>query len=416
MSDKRVFPFAKLAFFVICFGVVFYLTCKEIKRYIDNEDTSSIAFRKFNASPRDIYPVITLCFYGRYDRYSTIYKEAVLNEKGYNTSQYWNLITGNSNATTDDIKRMPDFTSVTIKLEELTLKFQTINERDEFINKMGLEDYRKPPSQSNSLIALMNESYWPFYLSYQNPNQVCYSQHSKFTQDLIKFVDFISLDKDLLNDLQDSGFLYMYVHYPGHTIRSFGKEVFSVLLNKYNTKKRMVIRISGVSVLRRRSDAQMQCNPNVENEDDDFRNYVMMKVGCIPPYWMSFDKLPPGLQQCISNKQLKDAFKYSRYGNVRQILEQHDPPCSEMTVSSSVDNQYSGDLNLNFQYRSDEYLETTNKRDFGVRNLWSSVGGFIGIFLGFSLFQLVEVVMARACWFLDEKVAQGKLVKGERYE
>ena len=87
-----------------------------------------------------------------------------------------------------------------------------------------------------------------------------------------------------------------------------------------------------------------------------------------------------------------------------------------MTVSSSVDNQYSGDLNLNFQYRSDEYLETTNKRDFGVRNLWSSVGGFIGIFLGFSLFQLVEVVMARACWFLDEKVAQGKLVKGERYE
>ena len=411
MSEKRVFPFAKFLFFAFCFSVVFYLTCKEIKRYIDNEDTSSIAFQKFNSSPRDLYPVISLCFYGRYGRYSTIYKEELLNDKGYNTSQYWNLITGNSNATPEEIKNMPDFSSVTINLEQLTLKFQTINERDEFINKMGLENYKKPPSKNNSLIPLMNGSYWPFYLSYQNPNQVCYSQYSNFTQGLIKFVDFISLDKDSLNDLQNSGFLYMYVHYPGHTIRSFGKEVFSVMLNKYNTKKRMVIRISGVSVLRRRSDAQMRCNPNVEDEDIDFRNYVMIKVGCIPPYWNSFDNLPDGLQNCVTNDQLKKVYNYSRYGNVRNILEQHDPPCSEMTVSSSVDHQYSGDLNLNFQYRSDEYLETTNKRDFGARNLWSSVGGFIGIFLGFSLFQLVEVLMSRACWFMDEKLNQPKLIK-----
>ena len=80
-----------------------------------------------------------------------------------------------------------------------------------------------------------------------------------------------------------------------------------------------------------------------------------------------------------------------------------DPPCEEMTVSTSVDLQYGNDLNINFQYRTDQYLEITNKRDFGVTNLWSSIGGFVGIFLGYSLLQLPEIIISRVSWFVSEK-------------
>ena len=401
MSEGIFFTLLKVAFFLICFCTLLYLTCNEIIRYRNNEDTSSILYREFNSSPRDKYPVITLCFYGRYGRYSTIYKEDILEKNGISVSQYWNMITGNANATPVEIDSLPEFSSVTIKLEELVKRFEITNDKNELVNKWDLEDWNKPPSANNSLIPIINSSYWPFYVSYQNPNQVCYSQDVQFEENFIKMIDRISMDTKLLNSLSNSGFLYLYVHHPLHAIRNFGKDVYEILLNKYNTDQRIVIRISAVSVLRRRPDAKMPCDPNLENVDVSFRKNVMIKVGCIPPYWKAFNDSTTGLPVCVTENQLKDAYKYSHYGNLKYILNENDPPCTDMTVSSSVDMSYSKDLDLVFQHRSDEYLETINKRDFGIENLWSSVGGFVGIFLGFSLFQLVEVMIDRFCWFKD---------------
>ena len=62
MSEYGVLPFIKRTAFIICFSVVFYLTIKEIVRYNTNDDSSSISYKKFNDSPKDKYPVITLCF------------------------------------------------------------------------------------------------------------------------------------------------------------------------------------------------------------------------------------------------------------------------------------------------------------------------------------------------------------------
>ena len=98
-----------------------------------------------------------------------------------------------------------------------------------------------------------------------------------------------------------------------------------------------------------------------------------------------------------------------RFGNVKFSLEQHDPPCEEITVSTSVDLQYGNDLNMNFQYRTDQYLEIDNKRDFGVRNLWSSIGGFVGIFLGYSLLQLPEILISRINWLVTGKNVKAKV-------
>ena len=62
---------------------------------------------------------------------------------------------------------------------------------------------------------------------------------------------------------------------------------------------------------------------------------------------------------------------------------------------SSIDTMNGSHLELKFQYRNDKYWEIRNTRDFGITSLWSGVGGFVGIFLGFSLFQLVEMLMSK---------------------
>ena len=59
-------------------------------------------------------------------------------------------------------------------------------------------------------------------------------------------------------------------------------------------------------------------------------------------------------------------------------------------------------LELKFQYRNDKYWEIKNTRDFGMTSLWSDVGGFVGIFLGFSLFQLAEILLNKGFRLLDE--------------
>ena len=53
-----------------------------------------------------------------------------------------------------------------------------------------------------------------------------------------------------------------------------------------------------------------------------------------------------------------------------------------------------GKLRLNISYTTEDFQEIVNVKAFDVETLWSSVGGFIGIFLGYSLLQVTELLEA----------------------
>ena len=48
-------------------------------------------------------------------------------------------------------------------------------------------------------------------------------------------------------------------------------------------------------------------------------------------------------------------------------------------------------LSIDVEYSKQTFQEITNNRAFGFESFWSSVGGFVGIFLGYSLMQLPEL-------------------------
>ena len=383
---------------LFCFSVVMYLTCKDIKRFLDNDDTTVIEFKRFNASPQDKYPVITLCFHGKYGKYALIYKDDVLKNYGLTVDQYWRMITGNSNATADDVKNLPRFSSVTTSLEEIVESISTINRNDRGVYWW----HKKKHSNQSSLTPyyLTPNSHWPFYLSYQNPDQVCYSQHAEYKPNFVKSSDYIRLDTMILNYRHGIGRLDIYLHYGGQTLRSFVKEVTSIKLAKDRTNKTVRIQVSGFSAIKRRLDANIRCNSNFDDEDISFRNYVTSNITCVPPYWEDLIGNPSSLKPCTSARQLKIGYEYSQYGNIGNVLDLLPPPCSEMTMISSIHSTNGRNLELKFQYRNDKYWEIRNTRDFGMTSLWSGVGGFVGIFLGFSLFQLVEILLNKAFMFM----------------
>ena len=80
------------------------------------------------------------------------------------------------------------------------------------------------------------------------------------------------------------GQLFLYVHYPDHTIRSFGEEVAFLLLSKKSgdINKILRIKISGVNVIRKRLDAKKPCNPDADDQDSYFRNVIVSNLSCIP--------------------------------------------------------------------------------------------------------------------------------------
>ena len=399
--------FFKYTFFILYFSVLVYLCFKDVKIYIDNEDSSSISFRMFNASPRDKYPVITLCFNGKTRAYEVIYKKDELRKNGFSVKEYWETITGRKNLTIDEIEKLPDFSAVTINLKELTRFYKSMDRNGKYFNKFNSKASEESPSENDSSVSHQTNSSLPFYLSYQNPNLVCYSQRANFNNTVLKFEDQISLDiKTFLRfDSQSTkhGRLHIFIHYQGQTVRSFGKEVFDLPMIENDMKKRILIRLSGMTVVRRRLDGKVQCNPVSELDDVRFQDILMERTKCVPPYWKGFVNFSTILKPCFSVDQLKRTFWDSSYQNTRRLINNLDPPCEEFSVTSSVDVRDNRRLLLSFQYQSDKYLEIRNNRDFEFISLFASIGGLIGIFLGFSMFQMSELLLNRVYEVLNTK-------------
>ena len=94
----------------------------------------------------------------------------------------------------------------------------------------------------------------------------------------------------------------------------------------------------------------------------------------------------------------------------KDAIESNEKPCLDMFAASSYswisqkpysetypDNEK--ESVVQFLYTDRYYQEIEYVRDFGFESFWSSVGGFVGIFLGYSMRQLPGLVVFIAeCW------------------
>ena len=67
-----------------------------------------------------------------------------------------------------------------------------------------------------------------------------------------------------------------------------------------------------------------------------------------------------------------------------------------LAVQSANDEKAFDEFIIRFLYIDDTYYEVQNVEEFGFESFWSSVGGFVGIFLGYSLLQLPQAFKALA--------------------
>ena len=286
---------------------------------------------------------------------------------------------------------------------------------------------------------------FPFQLSYQDPTKICYSPN--LNDSIASIHDYVTLDlEEMMKQLtkvnswnSELPYLRIYIHMKGQFLRTLGKDVANYatpdLLNEHcefltgiytSVEERLQLcygskvsfLMSQVTLLKNRHNAVVPCNKDLKNEDNQIMASIMNKVGCFPSYWKYMRKEKNlTIAECETSNQYQQINHY--ISNIELSRALFVPPCEEMIVVTNImkergrrrDKKWLDSettkmvsyLDLEFIQGNEMYQEIDNVRDFTLESCWSAIGGFVGIFIGYSLLQLPEVTLKYFQW-LNRKI------------
>ena len=203
--------------------------------------------------------------------------------------------------------------------------------------------------------------------------------------------------------------LKVFVHYPQQLMRSFHKPVFRSKIaftrnsdGEYSFwRKLLKITIGKVSILRKRPESNVGCNEKLVNDDAELQENLIKHINCTPPYWRRH-YLPQ--ENCKSKADLQRANMFIQH--YRNILNSYTSPCIQMEVLSMFDREEENewdDPRIMFVYENREYEEIQNTQSFDLESFVSGIGGFIGIFLGYSILQIPELLVSLTSFIITLK-------------
>ena len=369
-------------------------------RLLENHDSSFVGYKTFHETPIDRYPTFSICLWSDLGPgLKHIFNEDMKNKIGLSAREYQQLLKGtdmvrNQSGTIISFLNVShvDYNQFTLTLDSLLYAFE-------------FETY---DAKLNGSIQKYKESMEtiPLYLSYTDPDTLCFTRKSKFESKIIRTKDWLSLDLKYLKSI--FGDLHIYIHHPGQLTRSLGSPNFVTEPRQLKPDfSKISLKLNDVSVLRKRTNSKGRCDADLHDDDIRFRQEVIRLVGCVPIYWKSLtsmDGMDDSFKLCTSFVEMSrifDAIKHKK-----DIMATYDEPCDHMKVSVGFDQHpvlMDGYVLMELLYMETQYKETTNIREFGFESFWSSVGGFVGIFLGYSIMQIPQLLEDLWGWIIKRR-------------
>ena len=360
---------------------------------MENNDAPVFAYKRFLNTPRDSYPVFTFCL----EEGDGIYDEQYLSPFGLNGSKYQGALLGEKIDKMNETNLYDiDFDKTMMKFEDIATSFTVIAQ-----NATGNGEMLTWTADKDGIKQTTSP---PMYRSYQDPNKLCFSRNNSYGPQGVRSHEHLHLNLTLLKSI--NGKLRVYHHHTDQALKRICKYVISKDIGEIDFGM-IEFWVSQVNVLRKRVNANEQCDPDV-NDDETVLTTIIKKVNCTPPYWKTMipkQNLVP--HDCNSSTQLGDIHNVLKAPDkLMGIFTQYIEPCyklaSIVTFQEKPKNPKndSASLYLVFNYLEEMYQEITNKQDFDMEMLWSSVGGFVGMFLGYSLWQCPEMMFS--CSFMKK--------------
>ena len=406
-NPKILIDHLMITFTLGCCLVAIYMAINQISRFIENRDASTITYKRFNRSPDDKYPTFSLCFQG--SDISWYQDELIFNEFGITSAQYGKLLKGENvfkyeyDFTTRLYRKIPiDIRNISISgFEMFHLTPADILSEVEFATQ-NLDDSITYDTAKNKKKPMVDI---PFYFGYISPEMICFTRNTTDFLGSLRSYDWLAFKGDILGKkIYQNVIFKIYIHYPGHLIRSFHKPNFESSIRSITRgsaadstmwEKILKLTLSQVLVLRRRQDSNEPCDPENNDDDSKVKLEIIKLSGCVPTFWkknLIDERIIEKFDDCESPRQLHEIADHIK--NYKNVLLSYKLPCVEMTVLSLLDKEVENKLDkpcMKILYTEEFYQEIENVRSFNFESFLAGVGGFVGMFLGYSVLQLPEM-------------------------
>ena len=364
-----------------------------VKRFIDNDDATSITYRKFSETPEDKYPTFSICFKGTHFHWFNDLD--LYNAFELRTEQFEQMLRGKPafRYEYEPVLRLFRRIATFVNNESYALHDEFRLKFSDWLLEVNFTALDEKHSHSFKKRGKENVIETPFNISYQTPDMICFARDSTYTSKLIRIEDSLILDRRLMESgVYANTEIQVFIHYPGHLIRSLAIPSFISSFREYQYNKTLSFKLSQSTTIRKRSE----CNSTMQDYDTFLTNQVINKTKCIPPYWIEIIQHKTGLNICTSQNQLQMTEKYIR--DWKNVLEGSSRPCIDMynivgwNWLDPVGTQKADESEIKFYYQEQYYQELKYLPDFDLETFISNIGGFVGIFLGYSMMQFPELI------------------------
>ena len=376
-----------------CFALTGQMVYLQFQSYLENQDSSSVSYKSLRNDKEEAYPTFSLCF----QRFrGGLFEESL--GKSMSKAYYAHLVGRKPNT---DLKGNNDSTKNNINFDNVVIKTFPLLQYHTYTKDGTTKEHFNKRSKKD-------EFHRSFVVTYQDSSRICFTKTENRGKGIEIYSKEILLNATLLKQIQHN--IYVYVHQKQQLRRNLGADAFilnwkvlkeSSETNKTGNRKRININIEEINVLKKRPDANTKCNNSVFNDDQRWINSVIIKVGCIPDYWKRL-ALNSSLSHESSNISSCNQKKYQilgKYSIVSKFERMYLQPCMQMnTIVTStqtdlyMDRNHENTVKFVLKYKPTEYKETINNKAFDMNTLWSQIGGFVGIFLGYSLVQIAAPI------------------------
>ena len=366
-------------------------------RFIQNHSTASFDYKTYHKTTKDVYPSLSLCFTGMgiydADKLKQIYGiDNVYEYQMYLRGEMWNetMVNVDYDHVTDHLKDSFNEIDVAFDLSGNMPAYKWVNQ-DETSN--GTYE----PEESD---VLSSESF-PLNISQRSALTKCFTfDVSKKTSKKAKrkIIRRFNVSLNVTRSMDVSFALGM--HYPGQTTRAipvYSEVDQSMSIFSGNVSAKLVI-VGVTEIIRRRESSKESCNPDSAKTDEFVYKKMAENLECKPSHWKEVDH--PNI--CNTT----EAMKKSNFVD-RAFVESDDlePPCDELQdvdvdansylrgkLTNSLLNLLENPQSANFLvcFTRSIYREVTHVRGYNFEGFIGNGGGYVGLFLGFSIWQFPD--------------------------
>ena len=355
-----------------------------------------------------------MCFKGA--KFHWYHDLEIFNSYGLNATQYELMLKGepatryDRNDLVRSYKKTPIFLGNGSDVDFSKYHLQTQDLMKNFIRSVNYSNENSSIDTDISITKDFNETKdLPLYLSFQTADTICFSRNSVSDSSSIRLNDLITFNSSAIYEsisyedtLLKGTILDVFVHYPNQLIQSYGNPKYSISFSHLNSilydrsPKILEIKLSECKRIKRRVDSNEPCSENIENYDQYFQQKIAEHLGCVPIYFKYAMTNESNIEECESKNKLMEA-QYI-IDNFDKFLNGIAKPCDEMLVLTidSVDNNPDlkpNDIAIKFIYSDKVYEEIEYTKGIKFEGWLSNVGGFVGIFLGYSMMQFPDVIL-----------------------